>query len=456
MSFMTTFSFSQVVPTPYIILTLLYFGIAFLFLKNGSFAKDLYAIGRQLPILFSVICTAMAIKSFPLEPNSKAFLYLLFATLYNLPLLITNSSKQTRSLPHFSHMLTGLAVVTVLINDLYGSTFLLLITTLLIIQLALQLFARKVTHGITHPFYIVLAHLSLCACLQQSLAVSTLTLPLSILPILYHFLYQKCKSTSFMIVGILTYLLAWLSYLGTFLMSSNPSLTIQIICIVAPLTHYTLCRMLLLRTIPYTSGYLISGSTLLLALFLIKHTDQWYLFTAATGLCYLFFEEKKRFSSLTVIGLLCLTFSFLAVVTSQTHFIEQYTIIAFAFIGYFILRSATQKKFQQNLTRLYVLLLSSAFFLTSTILTTTLIGSLANSISWALIGFTLLSIGLFLKDSTFRSMGFTVLALCLLHVYFIDVWRLHALLRIGSFITLGGVLLLAGYFYCRKDSTDRP
>ncbi len=46
--------------------------------------------------------------------------------------------------------------------------------------------------------------------------------------------------------------------------------------------------------------------------------------------------------------------------------------------------------------------------------------------------------------------AFIILGTTILHVYGVDVWRLSALLRILSFITLGIVLLIVGYLYCRK------
>jgi uncharacterized membrane protein len=47
-------------------------------------------------------------------------------------------------------------------------------------------------------------------------------------------------------------------------------------------------------------------------------------------------------------------------------------------------------------------------------------------------------------------MAFIILGCTVIHVYGVDVWKLNAVLRIISFITLGVVLLIIGYLYCRK------
>jgi hypothetical protein len=69
--------------------------------------------------------------------------------------------------------------------------------------------------------------------------------------------------------------------------------------------------------------------------------------------------------------------------------------------------------------------------------------------SWAILAFVLFGVGFALRERTYRWAALTVLACALARVVMLDVWRLETLYRIFSFLALGIVLLVLGYFYTR-------
>lgn len=69
--------------------------------------------------------------------------------------------------------------------------------------------------------------------------------------------------------------------------------------------------------------------------------------------------------------------------------------------------------------------------------------------SWAILAFALFGIGFSLRERTYRWAALTVLACALGRVIILDVWKLETVYRIFSFLALGVVLLVLGYFYTR-------
>jgi len=76
-------------------------------------------------------------------------------------------------------------------------------------------------------------------------------------------------------------------------------------------------------------------------------------------------------------------------------------------------------------------------------------GPLPITVAWALLALALFSAGFLLRARIFRLGGLGVLALALCRIVLFDVWLLDLPLRILSFLVLGSVLLLLGYFYNR-------
>ena len=80
----------------------------------------------------------------------------------------------------------------------------------------------------------------------------------------------------------------------------------------------------------------------------------------------------------------------------------------------------------------------------------------ALTVAWALLALVVFSAGLALRERVYRVGGFAILALAVGRIFIIDVWQLETLYRILSFLVLGAVLLLLGYFYNRfADSIRR-
>lgn len=77
------------------------------------------------------------------------------------------------------------------------------------------------------------------------------------------------------------------------------------------------------------------------------------------------------------------------------------------------------------------------------------------AVCWALLGLALFGLGLALRVRAYRLSGLALLALCLGHVLFIDVWELDPVPRIISFLTLGLALLALGFVYNRWQETLR-
>jgi uncharacterized membrane protein len=75
--------------------------------------------------------------------------------------------------------------------------------------------------------------------------------------------------------------------------------------------------------------------------------------------------------------------------------------------------------------------------------------------TWAFLALFVFLVGLVLRDRVYRFGGFTILAVALLRLFTIDVWRLDTLYRIVSFLVLGGVLLILSFVYNRFAETFR-
>lgn len=80
---------------------------------------------------------------------------------------------------------------------------------------------------------------------------------------------------------------------------------------------------------------------------------------------------------------------------------------------------------------------------------------LGATVLWALLGPVVLAAGFLLHDKAYRHSGLVLLVLGIGNVFLNDVWRLDPTSRIISFIVLGIVLLLMGYFYNRFEEKLR-
>ena len=71
------------------------------------------------------------------------------------------------------------------------------------------------------------------------------------------------------------------------------------------------------------------------------------------------------------------------------------------------------------------------------------------TVIWTFLALGFFGAGLLLRDRHYRLGGLGLLVLSVGRVFFVDVWAFNEVARIVSFIVLGTVLLLVGYFYNR-------
>ena len=77
------------------------------------------------------------------------------------------------------------------------------------------------------------------------------------------------------------------------------------------------------------------------------------------------------------------------------------------------------------------------------------------TVSWTVFAFLVFAVGLALRERMYRWVGLTVLGFALARIVFVDVWRLEMIYRILSFIALGVVLLVLGFFYNKYQEKIR-
>jgi hypothetical protein len=71
------------------------------------------------------------------------------------------------------------------------------------------------------------------------------------------------------------------------------------------------------------------------------------------------------------------------------------------------------------------------------------------AILWTVLGFSLVSAGLWRKLAALRHAGFALLAISLVKLFAVDVWDFGAFTRVAAFLALGIALVVLGFFYNR-------
>ena len=71
------------------------------------------------------------------------------------------------------------------------------------------------------------------------------------------------------------------------------------------------------------------------------------------------------------------------------------------------------------------------------------------SISWTIMGFVLLMVGLFLKSKALRHQGLLIFVISIFKVFIYDTANLESIYRTISFIALGVILLTASFLYTK-------
>ena len=83
-------------------------------------------------------------------------------------------------------------------------------------------------------------------------------------------------------------------------------------------------------------------------------------------------------------------------------------------------------------------------------------GGLLITASWSALAAAALTLGFLWHERTYRHAGLGILLVTLTRLVLVDVWQFGTLTRILSFITLGAVLLVIGFFYNAKGKSVPP
>ncbi|MCW1913529.1 DUF2339 domain-containing protein [Luteolibacter sp. GHJ8] len=71
------------------------------------------------------------------------------------------------------------------------------------------------------------------------------------------------------------------------------------------------------------------------------------------------------------------------------------------------------------------------------------------AIAWTVLGFTMVSAGLWQKVAALRHVGFALLGFAVLKLFVVDVWDFATFFRVTAFLSLGVALVVLGFFYNR-------
>lgn len=71
------------------------------------------------------------------------------------------------------------------------------------------------------------------------------------------------------------------------------------------------------------------------------------------------------------------------------------------------------------------------------------------AIAWTVLGFTMVSTGLWQKVAALRHIGFALLGIAVLKLFVVDVWDFATFFRVTAFLSLGVALVVLGFFYNR-------
>lgn len=456
LSFVILFSTQSTNPFLYCCMVLLYFAHTIILSKATLASIKKSYIITQTPLLLAVITTIAGIIHLTYSTFDKAHILLVFALLYHLPMFTIWLRTKFPSLPYCANLLTITAIYFWMKHYTPGilASFYLISSILLVGIFTLYFIFENRAKNYIHVIYLTIAHISLVLFFINISEWVSPIITLSLIPIIYHLLFQCLKCRSFATLGLLTYPIAWLGYLGSLIFIKTihdaTSLSIAI-----PLIHYALQRLGCLKMIRYTNGYFIISSTLLSVLWAFITFSYPPIFLVLLGLLYILLEEKNRYHVLTYTGLTLIGFSYTCHSFSHHSLTLSFIVISLTALGYIKFRMDHDQKHQSVLQNLLASFLSLTLAISTTRMVHQLFGEASYSVAWALLGFALLVIGMLSKESVFRIAGVIILGVCVINVYFFDVWKLHALLRIFSFITLGGVLILTGYLYCRTISQKK-
>ncbi|MGJ8655193.1 MAG: DUF2339 domain-containing protein [Akkermansiaceae bacterium] len=441
--------------------TIAHFGV-----PNSDETKPLQS---GLPTIFSIIATCCCINFAPIPELNKILILLtlnLALTLYQL------LSNRKNILPDFctaSHAFTALAVITIIKNAAILSTpHLFLITLMMFTATAINLclYIHRDNKLRQYTIYLIASTILLLSTLISTESIPTILLIGTLIPLTYHAIYQKLIQHNLRfiaILGFLVYPFIWFVHLASHISYYFGShITIHLIVAVIPVLHIILIKQKTLTDFKAIRPILTIASASMLALWQIIYIAPWQLTLALTACVYHLLDQQEN-KLLTAISTIFYTTSIYSAVTilstsqATVNFIALLPLaIYFARKGILNHQSLTNSNYYLATQRGIAVLASLMLWSISSLHLIRFYDGSALSIVWAVVGLIILSLGFINKDITFRTMAFIILGCTVLHVYGIDVWKLNAILRIVSFITLGVVLLIIGYLYCRKVDQTEP
>jgi len=458
--------------TQHLILACLYLGYALVWEFSSLASKPYKLIISTIPAAFSIFAIINTIQTADISTWIKIIVLLgsnLALTIYYyLP-----KNKKT-ILPSFcigSHLFSIVAAGLFVTHIESFHLFQILIITVFTYILAAVNIAVHIRKG--HPHWQYTAYLAagtilLINCFLNTHNYNLILIGISVIPIFYHFIYQKLIKNDLEFItalGFAIYPLSWYFY-GVSFYKYDPNSYVQLIVLAMPLVHLTLMRKKILKPFEQSASALTIATAVMLAIWLVAYIPIWELSFAITAAIY-YLCGRKNNRILTFVGIVFYLISLIFTSSNlnfQTDTLSIYTVYLIPFACYITRRCIIKSK-DNDLTvqetnyynsSLKVLAISSSILLWAlcSMHFTEIYGRAALSIIWAFVGIITLGIGFISKDIIFRTIAFIILGCTVIHVYGQDVWKLDSLLRILSFITLGIVLLVIGYFYSKKADND--
>ncbi len=366
-----------------------------------------------------------------------------------------------RELGLFSHSFTlaSFVLFAAELVHVITSTQMLIITGFLAASVSIQVvrFLREREFAVPTP-YLCLSAVAFLFSLILLRNYEVFMILGSLLPLALCLMNQTIKLRSVAPLTICLYLIVWVlggaSYLSLEYLSNNAGL---VILTLMPMVHYGLIRSKVLKMSEAYGEAMILASGVLLLLWQTAFVDHWQGTVAMTALVYLYVEKRDRYTSVSIVAGALSLVSLLTLIDFQSERIYlNYFVALVPMAAYFVQRLQPRREHGETALRTIAIYASLSLFVITSIHVYEVLGGSALSICWALLGMLILSIGFLSKEIVFRTMAFAILGVCILRVYGADVWKLSALLRILSFITLGIVLLTTGYLYCRKVDDEEP
>ena len=425
---------------------------------------------RGIPAIFAIISLSLCIGFSSIPAIQKVTLYLLLniglTTYYFL-------SNKKNVLPEFclgSHLFPLIAITIIASNlNSFSLANFVFITLMAVASAAINTCIhtmRDRTQNL-YIFYVITATVSIIITLITTNSITSIMTIGSLIPLAYHFIHQKFiqyKLLPILIIGLIVYPLIWFFYLVSYIdYFYPPNSGIQIIVAFSPVIHLLLIKNNILTSIKGLSTILTIATAIMLAIWQLIYISSCPLTLAITAAAYHVLDRKEN-RLLTMIAVLYYFGSISLTLQSYnltTTTIEIYTISCIPLASYFARKilltssSETLSDYYLKTQKFLAILSSITIWGISSLHLTEVYGNAALSIVWAIVALSILCIGFLSKDIVFRTMSFIILGCTVIHVFGVDVWKLNALLRILSFITLGIILLLIGYIYCRKsDQTE--